>query len=129
MVTCFLENREKVLILKRSSRVGSYQQRWAGISGFIEAGVSPLEQALIELREEVGLNANDLKLKNEGDVLEIIDSELDKKWLVHPFKFGLEDHNQIKLDWEHTEYKWVDPEEILQCDTVPGLYRAWERVR
>jgi len=38
VVTCFVENDGSVLIVKRSSRVGTYQQRWSGISGHIEPG-------------------------------------------------------------------------------------------
>ena len=33
VVTCFLENKAKILLLCRSVQVGSYTQRWAGISG------------------------------------------------------------------------------------------------
>lgn len=36
VVTVFLRRGGRILILKRSRKVGSYQGRWAGISGFIE---------------------------------------------------------------------------------------------
>jgi len=26
---------------------------------------------------------------------------------------------KLKIDWEHSEYKWIDPSEIENFDTVP----------
>ncbi|MDK2880975.1 MAG: 8-oxo-dGTP diphosphatase [Clostridia bacterium] len=129
VVTCFLEHGGEVLVLKRSSRVGSYQQRWAGISGYIEEGNTPLKQALIELREEAGLQEDGVVLVKVGLPLEVVDEKLAVKWVVHPFRFRLEDRRKIALDWEHTECRWVNPAEIRDMETVPGLQEAWERVQ
>lgn len=128
VVTCFIEYESKILLLKRSNQVGSYQQRWAGVSGHIEAGNSPLEQALQELGEEVGLQASDLSLVKEGAPLEVVDAGLNKKWVVHPFRFLLSSSNNITIDWEHTECRWVHPEEIKNYTTVPNLDQTWLRV-
>jgi len=128
VVTCFIENDGQVLIVKRSSRVGTYQQRWSGISGYIEPGKTAVEQAWQELDEEVGLNSHDTSLLKEGDVLIINDEGLDRRWLIHPFRFALIEKNKIKLDWENTEYVWIDPERIPAYLTVPGLYAAWKKV-
>lgn len=129
VVTCFIEHQSKVLILCRSQQVGTYRRRWAGISGYVEPGVSPLEQALQECSEEAGLAAGDLQLVKAGLALEIYDHTLNKKWVVHPFRFLVDRKERIKTDWEHTDCRWVDPEEIKHYETVPGLYDAWERVK
>ena len=59
VVTCFLTRYDaaesRILIVQRSQRVGSYHGQWAGISGFLEVGVTPDEQAFTEIREETGL--------------------------------------------------------------------------
>ncbi len=128
VVTCFLEYDSKVLLLKRSRKVGTYEQRWAGVSGYIEEGNSPFEQALEELREEVNLKEGDMKFLQEGIPLEVVDEEMGWRWVVHPFRFLLLKPEKVEIDWEHTEFKWVKPEEIKTHDTVPGLYEAWERV-
>jgi 8-oxo-dGTP diphosphatase len=129
VVTCFLENKAKILFLCRSGQVGSYTQRWAGISGYIEPGHSPLEQALQEIGEETGLSKNEVKLLKEGLPLEVIDETLGKIWVVHPFRFQVDNPEKIQIDWEHSEYRWIEPEEIKNYNTVPGLYSAWERVK
>jgi len=129
VVTCFLENKDKILLLCRSGQVGSYTQRWAGVSGYIEPGCSPLEQALQELSEEARLSKDDVKLLKEGLPLEVIDETLDKIWVVHPFRFQVDTPEKIQIDWEHSECRWIEPEEIRNYSTVPGLYSAWERVK
>lgn len=129
VVTCFLEHEGKVLLLKRSDQVGSYQQRWAGVSGYLEPENTPLEQALEELGEEVGLAKEDLKLVKEGLPLDVPDTKMDKKWVVHPFRFYLEDTEKINTDWENTEYRWVIPDDIKKYQTVPNLWEAWEQIK
>lgn len=129
VVTCFLEYENKVLILKRSSKVSSYQYKWAGISGYIEEGNSPSEQARIELEEETGLKAEDYELVKAGEPLKVTDEKMQRIWVVYPFHFRLTKLKKLKLDWEHTEFRWVLPEKIKDLPTVPGLYEAWERVK
>jgi 8-oxo-dGTP diphosphatase len=128
VVTCFLEHDGKVLILRRSERVGTYQGKWAGVSGYIEEGSSPSEQARTEMREEAGLGADDVELVQEGQPLEVVDTELGRKWIVHPFRFKVLKPDKITIDWEHTEAKWIDPEDIGRHETVPNLCETWQRV-
>lgn len=126
VVTCFLEHKGKVLILRRSKKVGSYQRRWAGVSGYLES--SDIEQAYTEIKEETGLNKADVKLQTTGEPLPIIDEKLRRIWVVHPFLFYVKEPEKIKIDWEHTESKWIKPAELTRYHTVPGLKDALERV-
>jgi hypothetical protein len=34
----------------------------------------------------------------------------------------------VKIDWEHKEYRWINPVDIDTYDTVPGLKNTLERV-
>jgi len=124
----FLEHDGKVMILRRSERVGTYRGKWAGVSGYIEEGRTPSQQAWTEIREEVGLDADDVELVQEGEPLEVVDVDLGRKWIVHPFRFRVLKPEKIKIDWEHTEARWIAPEDIGRHETVPGLLEAWERV-
>jgi 8-oxo-dGTP diphosphatase len=128
VVTCFLEHDGKVMILRRSERVGTYQGKWAGVSGYIEEGSSPSEQARTEMREEAGLGADDVELVQAGQPLEVVDTELGRKWIVHPFRFKVLKPDKITIDWEHTEAKWIDFEDIGRHETVPNLCETWQRV-
>lgn len=126
VVTCFLEQSKLILLLRRSSRVGTYQRLWAGVSGYIEADA--LDQAFTEIREETGLFNNNIKLIKQGKPLEVIDHSLNRKWIVHPFLFHVLDPQKLMLDWEHTEFTWIKPKELKKYKTVPGLAKALKTV-
>jgi len=126
VVTCFLESDGEVLILRRSRQVGTYQGRWAGVSGYIETTAD--EQALVEIAEETSLSQEDLKLIKRGEPLSIEDEKLGVKWVVHPYLFRIKDRGKIKIDWEHKETRWIKPEAIGNYQTVPKLKETLARV-
>ncbi len=121
IVTCFLKSGDKILILKRSDKVKSMKSLWAGISGIIENDESPLERSKIEIFEELGLDASQIKLLKESIKMRIISPQYENhEWEVYPFLFSVE-NPKIKLNWENSDYKWVKVEEISNYETVPSL--------
>ncbi|MFQ6110602.1 MAG: NUDIX domain-containing protein [Nitrospinota bacterium] len=119
VVTAFLSLGGKVLILRRSDRVGTYGGKWAGISGYLEPGdPSPLERARTEVREEAGVE--NARLLKEGKPFEVIDEGLGRRWIVHPFLFEV-DEGRVRLDWESVEARWIEPDRLREFDHVPGL--------
>ena len=48
-------------------------------------------------------------------------------WKIHLFLWKVEEKD-IKIDWEHTEYRWIEPEKIKNFDTVPALGKAIEKL-
>jgi len=122
VVTSFLWNNGEVLILRRSARVGTFQGRWAGVSGYIEDDED--NQAIREITEETELLDADFKLLKKGKLLEVEDPENNVLWRVRPYLFSIEGRGRIKIDWEHTETRWIKPEEISSFETVPGLKEA-----
>ncbi len=126
VVTCFLEHGGKILLLRRSAKVGTYRRSWAGVSGYIET--NDIDQAFTEIREETELYKDDVKLVRKGEPIEVIDKNLNRKWVVHPFMFHVKDPDRIKIDWEHTEMRWIKPSEMKRYHTVPGLKEALDRV-
>lgn len=125
VVTAFLEHEGKVLLVRRSQSVGTYQGRWSGISGYLEH--DPLEQAFIEIREETGLSSDEVELVKQGEPLEIIDAEQNRRWRVHPFLFHVTHPDAVRLDWENLELRWILPSEIDDYQTVPSLKETLTR--
>ncbi len=126
VVTCFLESKDEILILRRSEHVGSYQGRWAGVSGYVDKTAD--EQALVEIAEETSLSGVELKLIKKGKPLLIRDDKLGVKWVVHPYLFQIKDRGKIKIDWEHKEVRWIKPKDIDNYPTVPMLKETLARV-
>ena len=126
VVCFFLEHGGRLVFLTRRDRVGTYRGKWATVSGYLEK--PPDEQALTELKEEVSLSKQDVRLVRRGEVLKIEDRELGIEWLIYPYLFSLEELGKVKTDWEHSEFKWISLEDIADCDTVPGLSEVLRRV-
>lgn len=126
VISCFIKNNNNILIVKRSSKVGSYQLKWSAISGYVEKNL--LDQALTEIYEETGLTEKDLKFIRRGKPVKIHDIQLKTRWIIYPFLFETAFPEKIKLDWENTEAKWILPADILNYDTVPGLVMALNNV-
>jgi 8-oxo-dGTP diphosphatase len=114
-----------ILIVRRSQRVGSYNARWGGISGFVEEGVTPDEQAFTEIREETGLQREQIRMLRRGAVVEVEDPAIGRHWYVHPFLFEVLTPDAINLDWEATEKRWIEPAELQNYETVPKLQEAY----
>lgn len=128
VVTNFLlrrdTGRDEVLLVRRSQRVRTYRGAWAGVSGYVEPGITPLDQAYTELREETGLERTDVQLLRAGAPVAFDDTQLGQSWVVHPFLFSIDTPDRIRTDWEATEHDWVIPADISSYETVPKLADA-----
>ena len=128
IVTSFLKNSDSILLLKRSERVKSMKNLWAGISGIIEGDEEPLTRAKIEIFEEVGIKESDLKLIKEGEIMLIESPQYaNHKWEVYPFLFSCND-KKIKLNWENSDSRWININELNYFETVPSLNKVLARL-
>ncbi len=129
VVSCFLmrfdQDEPRLLIVQRSGRVGSYQGRWAAISGFIEEGVTAEEQAYTEMREETNLQREQVRLLRRGAVVEYSDAAIGRHWLIHPFLCEVLSPEAIHTDWEAQRMRWIHPSELRDYETVPLLAEAF----
>jgi translation initiation factor 2B subunit (eIF-2B alpha/beta/delta family)/8-oxo-dGTP pyrophosphatase MutT (NUDIX family) len=128
VVTSFLTADQQILLLRRSGRVGTHRGKWSGVSGYLEGAEEPLARAVKEIREELGLSEEQIKLVRVGETLRAFDEDSDTVWVIHPFLFKSR-LKAVKLDWENTEFRWVNPGELGSYDTVPKLGEALDRVR
>ena len=121
IVTSFIKNDNKILILKRSDKVKSMKCLWAGVSGIIENNEMPLVRAKIEIFEEVGIQEEQIELLKAIQQMKILSPQYkDHEWNIFPFLFKVK-NPEIKLNWENSEFKWIEPNEIKNYETVPEL--------
>jgi len=124
IVTSFLTNNDKFLLLKRSQKVKSMKGLWAGVSGIIEGNEPPLERAKIEIFEEVGIVEDKISLVKAADKFRIDSPQYkNHEWEIFPFMFKTEEL-EIKLNWENSEYQWIKADEISNYKTVPSLEKV-----
>jgi len=128
IVTTFLTNSDKILLLKRSQKVKTMKNLWAGISGLIEGDEEPLSRAKIEIFEEVGIEETNIKLIKEGGSIVIESPQyVNHQWEVFPFLFSCK-NREIKLNWENSDSKWIEIDEINNFSTVPSLDKVLTRL-
>ena len=124
IVTSFIKDNEKLLILKRSDKVQSMKGLWAGISGIIEKNEEPLKRAKIEIFEEVGIIEDKITLVRSVKEMRINSPQYENhEWEIFPFLFEAK-NPIIKLNWENSEFKWINKEELKNYDTVPSLQKV-----
>ena len=128
IVTSFLKNSEKILLLKRSEKVKTMKNLWAGISGIIEGDEKPLVRAEIEVFEEVGIDKSNIRLLKQGEVIFIESPQYENhQWEVYPFLFSTE-NREIKLNWENSDSKWINVDDLNNFSTVPSLNKVLARL-
>lgn len=119
VIIVFVKYKNKFLLLKRSNKVHTYKNTWNTIGGYYDEPVPFIDKVSEELREE--LNVHKFKLLKSLEPFEVYDKNIDTNWILHLFLIELFDDN-VKIDFEHTEYVWVSLEEIKNYKTVPNLY-------
>ncbi len=124
IVTSFIRDNEKLLILRRSDKVKSMKGLWAGISGIIEKNEEPLKRAKIEIFEEVGITEDMITLVRSSEEMRINSPQYENhEWEIFPFLFEAKNPT-IKLNWENSEFKWINVEELENYKTVPSLQKV-----
>jgi len=124
VINCTVVCKGKVLLLKRSRKVRSYKGKWNTIGGYLDEAKSVRQKAIEEIKEELGISQKDLKRIKILKSFRVADKKIKKVWIVFPVLAELKSKGKIKLDWEHTNYKWVKPEEIKRFNTIPNLHKA-----
>ena len=122
IVTSFIKNDDKILILKRSDKVKSMKCLWAGVSGIIEKNdTTPLDRAKIEIFEETGINEKEIELLKSIEQIKIESTQYKNHvWTIFPFLFKAK-NPEIKLNWENSDFNWIEPSQIKNYETVPEL--------
>lgn len=129
--------KEKFLLTKRSENTGIHPGKWDFPGGHIQKkdvtenisedtserieDEKPWAAAIRELREETGLNGEIIRT-GESFMLETVDG----RFRIHPFLALV--RNEPELNPEHTDFKWINPEELNSFKTVDGLDTDLEKL-
>ena len=87
-----------------------------------------LNEHKIEIFEEVGIKKSNITLVKEGDKILIESPQYENhQWEVYPFLFSCT-KREIKLNWENSDSKWINMNELNNFRTVPSLDKVLSRL-
>ncbi len=121
VLTVFVSYRDKILLLKRSDKVLHYRGKWNTVAGYLDQERPLRETVLEELAEELGIMETDIASLSYGTSYQFVDKAIQNKWIIYPVLARLMNEPVLRLDWEHTEYQWILPRELIHFDIVPNL--------
>lgn len=101
-----------ILILKRSSTDQWMPGHYGLPGGKIESGENILNAVCRECKEETNLDINQKDL--------IFLSKISKN-KQHAFYYTKKFNGELKLDFEHEDFKWINPRDLSKYKVVPDL--------
>ena len=107
----------KILVLKRSSKDDHKPGVWETVGGGMDREETPQEALTREIQEETGLAVK------VGRPFNVFSFKKD----TGEFKVGITflcDYagGEVVLSDEHSEYRWIDPAEFADLESVPSLH-------
>ena len=128
VVTCFIRYKDKVLLMKRSSNVHYYRGKWNTVAGHLDEVKLPEKKALDEVKEETGIQKRDIQTVKRATPFYLNDKRIGKRWLIFPVVAELHKKPKVRLNWEHTEYRWIRPGELKRFNYVEKLDKSLKRI-
>ncbi len=110
----------KVLLVQRSNELRLYPGCWNGISGFLDDNLSIEKKVKEELLEELGIEEKDIAALKRGKVLLQEAPQYKKTWLIVPVLATVKT-DAYTLDSEAQAAKWLEPNEALKLQLLPGF--------
>ena len=111
-VIIVFNEKEEILIVKRSPAVETFVGYWCFPGGGADEGETAEECAVRETFEETQIKANPATLM----YLDTVTKDEDKE--IHFFA-SFDWTGEVKIDWESDDYQWIHPTKIRELQFIP----------
>ena len=120
MLCTVISPNKKVVLLKRSPDKKVYPNLWSVVGAYpFKDKFDACEIALREISDELGLIGEVLEIGSEiVNQLELEDRTIELHIIPVLAKVSSEN---VNLNEEHTDYKWVSIDEIVKFELAPGM--------
>ena len=117
-IGALIEKEDQYLVLRRSPEKDVGANLWEFVTGRLEEEEDPAIGVLREVKEEVDLNVEVIMPINTSFFYRG-SKEYPMVFIVFWCRYI---KGEVKLSWEHTEYKWVSLDEAINSEEL-GLFR------
>jgi len=120
---CYVINRDKTLMLHRIKKKNDvHEGKWNGLGGKFEAGETPQECAVREVKEESGLLIKD-PMMHGFITFPMFDGK--KDWYV--FLFTAKEFSGELIDSHEGKLEWIDNDKLLDLNLWEGdrIFIPW----
>jgi 8-oxo-dGTP diphosphatase len=124
-IGALIEKDEQFLVLRRSQEKDVGANLWEFITGRLEEEEDPTLGVLREVKEEVDLDVEVIMPINTSFFYRG-SKEYPMIFIVYWCKYL---KGEIKLSWEHTEYKWISLDEAINSEELAVFRKGFENVK
>jgi isopentenyl-diphosphate delta-isomerase len=126
-----IDPRGRILLQRRAAHLNAFPEKWdITLSGHLSAGEEPLQAAVRELGEEIGVYIKPDELTSAGHMTDSFPLSYGKTHQEVDFLYIL--HHDVSIDElklqvaEVTEVRWIRPDELERdlADTVQASHYA-----
>lgn len=116
-ITAIIKYGDKLLIIKRNANEIAHPGKWAIPGGKAERGETVMDALKREVKEEVGLDIEDVKefINDYTFVRPDGHNVIGFTFLVTATS------DSVKLGEDLDDFKWILPEELEECDCIEGV--------
>ncbi len=119
-----IEKDGKFLVLKRSPDKDFAPNCWEPVTGRLEEAENPEDGILREIEEEIGIKTK-IAMPVDTSFFYRGSKEFPMVFIVFWCKYI---DGTVKLGWEHTEYKWITPDEAFDELTLDHFHHMFKRI-
>lgn len=124
-MNCVLFHEGKILLLQRSGNVGFYPGWWNGVAGFLDDERTLEEKVRDEVREETGIEEDNIVSIEYGTFFLHDEPRYGKTWIIFPVLVRVVS-DTIKVDWESERFEWIEPRAVEKYRVISSFKQVLE---